>query len=574
VLSRIKLADLYSKPFLALTAQLPYGASSTWKNVLSCLYAIGSPTLLLYSLTLTVVYRFWIRKEFKGLLEEHPLVPAHFRKRAKAAKYILQNCHHVPTKVLQGEDGYLSSAVVLGENTIWWQRLQHEIEQRRRPLTQSLGAQIFWVAVSQVFVWIATFQKAGDVTIGTGLSSGLMLLWMLPVVWGTYEVGNFPDSDAIKEAIANSEGKFVLAGATEAKPLPPALPQPKTAMLQRDSNSLTDYVRSVAERANSSTSTNGSRIPLSAVQPFNHLYREYQVPDRLSDNAKHAPQFLWLSIQGDEIETGATMNYARLHTSRVTASYIIDAFKSAREKMIRSKNPNGREAHGPNLETLNRFWGTRDEIARYCDRNVHPGSLAVFKDSKRPNEPPDWAIAVLAAIVALCVTWGSLGAGILVAYLTPTKGLGCFSGSILLYGVLDTVSFFLFWGAGELSWSYCHYHENKRKISIIIKFKGALAVCTRLCAKFISILAAIWEVTSTILAYSNIWGNCWCDTVYFSRRDTAYTAIFIDTSMISDESRHFWYGGLFLSLILCAAAAIFFSISRESRSDSRQVPEE
>jgi len=465
--------------------------------------------------------------------------------------------------------------VVLSENTAWWQRLQYEIEQRRRPMTQSLGAQIFWVAVSQLFVWIATFQQAGDETAGIGLSSGSALLWMLPVVWGTYEVGNFSDSDAIKDAIADCEEKFVLAGTIEAKPLPPALSQPRTALLQRDSDSLTSCALSVAERASPRTNTNGSSTPLSDLSKargqqitvesrFQNLDQESQISNNPSDNAKYSPKFLWLSIQSDEMETGVTMNYARLRTARVTASYVIDAFKAAREKMMKGQNPNGKVAEITNLDIPNRFWGNREEIARYCDMNVQPGSLPVFSSSKRPNEPPDGVIAALAVAVALCVTWGSLGAGILVAYLTPTKGLGCYSGSILVYGVLDMLSFFLFWWSGELSWSYCLGYENRKKISMAVRSKGALAVLTCQCAKLIAILSAIWEITSTILSYSNVWGNCWCDTVYFSRRDTAYTAIFISTAQISDESRHFWYGGAIFELdFVRGYCHIFFNITRE-----------
>jgi hypothetical protein len=568
------LADTFSQPFLALTAQLPYGASSHWKNVLTCFYAVGNPILLLYSLTLTAVYRLWIRKEFQAILEEDPLVPDHFRKRAKAAQYILQNCHQVPIKVLQGDQGYLSSAVVLQENTPWWQRLQREIEQRRRPLTQSLGAQMFWVAVSQVFVWIATMQKAGDTSIGTGLASGLVLLWMLPVVWGTYEIGNFPNSNSIKDAIIESEGKFVLAGTTGALPMPPDLDQSKTAIVQRHSDSLQEYVPSVTKSvsANSLTNTDGSGIELPDLRNAQLPGRQYDSEIQSNHGDRLPLQFAWLSVQGDEVETGATMNYGRLHTSRVTASHIIDTFKVARRNMINRQSPKQSPLdQAQDLEAADRFWGTRDQVAKFCGQNIQPGALSVFKDSKRPGKPPASVVSIGAAIFALLVTWGSLGAGILVAYLTPTKGLGCFSGSILIYGLLSTVSFLLFWWTGRLSWSYCNQVENRTRNSVCKRFGGVLAILTRLCAKFIAFLNAIWEITWTLLAYSNIFGNCWCDTVYFDRGDTAYTTIFIGTSAISDVSRHIWYGGLFLSLIMCLVAFIFFSVSRESRSDRRQL---
>ena len=50
-----------------------------------------------------------------------------------------------------------------------------------------------------------------------------------------------------------------------------------------------------------------------------------------------------------------------------------------------------------------------------------------------------WRRLIIASIVALIIQWATSGALILMAYLTPTTGLECRSGSYLLYGVVGTL---------------------------------------------------------------------------------------------------------------------------------------
>lgn len=547
---------------------------------------------------MTVFYRLWVSNEFEPLLKREAVVPDHFRKRARAAKCILQNCHHVPIKITQGKYGCLSSAVVLKENTLWWQRVQCSIKQRRRPLTQSLGAQIFWVVVSQIFVWVASLQKPGDKFIGLGLSSGLVLLWMLPVVWGTYEVGNFPISSSINDAIAAGEGEFYIAGDTATRPRKPRKPaqnEPKTAIAQRElgypfGQPITDIALSTRNgvlHAEQPVGQPGPEHLADQPQPGPTADQpdiEQRPDQRGSEQSKegYSQDFWWFSVQGDEIETGVTMNYARLHTSRVTAMYVIDAFKAAMANLKRGLNPGTTRSFMSTPDEIHalgengRFWGTPLQVAEYCGQNLQPSSLPVFRNSFRSGKLPPSVAASIAVLIAMSVIWGALGAEILIAYQTPTTGLGCYSGSILIYGVLSTWSFFLFLWTGQLSRVYCRRLEKnpiQPKKAPILKRLGmlslrALTVLTRLGAKSTAIISALWEITATILAYSNIFSNCWCDSVFFSRGTTAYTAIFIDTDTISDNSRHLWFGSLFLSLLLCSFIAVFFTVSREKEDDT------
>jgi hypothetical protein len=64
----------------------------------------------------------------------------------------------------------------------------------------------------------------------------------------------------------------------------------------------------------------------------------------------------------------------------------------------------------------------------------------------------------LTAIAASSFVWAAIGMALLLAYNTPTIGLGCWSGSFLLYGILSSFTFLLhlFNSRNKVIWWICH----------------------------------------------------------------------------------------------------------------------
>jgi hypothetical protein len=60
----------------------------------------------------------------------------------------------------------------------------------------------------------------------------------------------------------------------------------------------------------------------------------------------------------------------------------------------------------------------------------------------RLDRLPPWSW-YFTALVALLIVWAGINMALLLAYNTPTIGLGCWSGSFLIYGVLSSVSWFV-----------------------------------------------------------------------------------------------------------------------------------
>src|SRR5579864_429847 len=93
--------------------------------------AVGSPALITYSLTLTILNRFWVRQRFNDLVRrcQGRTVSERYggyEQRVRAAQYLLQEAQQVPLRASQ-ERGWLSSLIVSAENQDWWLRLRRSL---------------------------------------------------------------------------------------------------------------------------------------------------------------------------------------------------------------------------------------------------------------------------------------------------------------------------------------------------------------------------------------------------------------------------------------------------------------
>lgn len=169
-------------PWLALTAQLPYETSGPWSNFMSLLLAVGSPALITYSLSLTILNRFWIRQSFESLRSQSRAVAdkyPQFGDRIRSAQYLLQEAQQVSMRASQ-EGGWLSSLIVLNRNQRWWASVKKDLRNTRRGVTFSLVAQVGMAIIAWLFTIIAAFVgNLGDISTALQISSGSVWLWMV-----------------------------------------------------------------------------------------------------------------------------------------------------------------------------------------------------------------------------------------------------------------------------------------------------------------------------------------------------------------------------------------------------------
>ena len=110
-------------PWLALTAQLPFETKDKQANFTALILVLGSPSLITFSLTLTVLNARWINRNFRQIREEVGSLRPHrplLMKAIKAARAFLIDSQHVPIQAINGPRREIAHLITCPENWAWW----------------------------------------------------------------------------------------------------------------------------------------------------------------------------------------------------------------------------------------------------------------------------------------------------------------------------------------------------------------------------------------------------------------------------------------------------------------------
>lgn len=168
------------------------------------------------------------------------------------------------------------------------------------------------------------------------------------------------------------------------------------------------------------------------------------------------------------------------------------------------------------------------------------------------------------------------------AYLTPTsvsyskcprrnlqyrtkillQGLGCRSGSYLVYGTLSSVAWIflvlsmLFSHSSMLRHQHAYFlyqnsdnqnstdttHTRNRPLSHTLC--NASAVITRILGKIIAIVNALWLISFSIFEYVGLYENCWCYANTISARDKGWVLMFKKGPDLAPYAVESWVGSI------------------------------
>ncbi|KAJ7773431.1 hypothetical protein B0H16DRAFT_1660464 [Mycena metata] len=395
---------------------------------------------------------------------------------------------------VNADDSLLASLVVLHANDNYWETLEDLLNYVQ---TWSIAAvaSILWVIIAYVFTVIDSFL--GVVTYSTlnsnGQAVGSIFLWLLPIVVGWLQISPKCDHERVHQAV---------------------------------------------ERAN--------KIAYVA-SPF--------LPNARSTSAK-APA----TVHRDEHCTAPIYNYARFLPWSLSVENVYYAFREASERS---------QSYEPVDSGLEWEKGVKG------DRNmrVHPrnrtGSLsqvsdyvkikaAEFELNLKPRSrwgPGVVSRFLLAALLALSLTWGTTGAAVLVAFFTPTKGIACRSGSYLIYGVNSTLVWMLLVASSLLA----HYS------TFTVSFKGrymhtkatrlaaVLSIILRRLGKTLAALNSIWVILVCLFQFGSVFDRCWCNSSVPYWGKHAYNVIDVTSSDVEALNAP-WIGGV----ALASGCAILF----------------
>ena len=622
--------------------------------------AVGSPALITYSLTLTILNRIWIRRIFGSLLKKVERLPAEcrheLRERLRAAQYLLQESQQVSMRASQ-VDGWLSSLIVLKENHAWWMRARKDLENTRRGYTFSLFAQIGMAFLAYTLTIAISLNSA---PLGSGIGDGVLLtagggiwIWMIPVILGWIMCGTQARASSITDAIndkthpvfrVDEKGKIVECdgGQDGISCRSGLVPRPRSF----ESISTSHYTAlNRAENVSGSGEGSGARYQQEATEgeggneisevdgcttngtatdgSFDEKrdttgVKHYEFTDQRSERRPigafifdyedlKLPSWLGLSIEGDEALEGPIFNYARLFTFREFSSTVAKAFAANIRSVQTGVNQRKNSV----------------DVAASCQ--LDKVDLQAYTPWPK-IESNVWHQILVAVVVAIFVQWGTVsitftslfaftnrvqtGPAIMIAYLTPTVGLGCRSGGYLIYGVLATISWAFILCSSLMSHEvslldqdiylgrrkFVPRKENSDRqdnceigqMSPMLKdrfdqesdpanlsahrrsrFHSTLAfltVATRITGKLIATANGFWIVISAIFEYTGVYSTCWCAADADVLGSRAWAVLFATDQSFQTVARNYWIGGVIFSFAVCLVSYVGFFLACK-RSD-------
>ncbi|KAJ6507064.1 hypothetical protein C8R45DRAFT_816758 [Mycena sanguinolenta] len=502
-------------PWIGLIAQLPFEADG-WMDLLSACLCVGSPALATYSLVLTTFNRQHITSRFRRLKDKaEKYMPQRYQymaHRLDSAAFVLKESQQCPMRADQ-RMGDFASLIVLPDRQNFWTIAAKDLNNTRRGFTYSFLAQVLLAFSSYLISFVAAVHDSlGSPDVGLQFASSSVWSWMFPIVFGYV---------AILTALSTTVHPAVDPALRRRKHLP-----------RGHQNKLLD-----------------EDLLLSGADTA-----EFEDP---------LPSASWLGMdmRGDERREGPIFNYARILTWFAFAEHVERAFKTSLQRFRASNSPvptEGTQISRTGEEQTTTPLATAEAAAMYC-------GLSVSQDLKAFASWEDIPSVALkhifyAALVALFLQWGTTGAAIFVAYFTPAVGLGCRSGSYLIYGLAATLSWLLLVFSQFASHALMHRLEgDPSRRSAGLSILGMVAVTTQVVGKVIAITNAGWLIASTVLEEIGAFETCWCQTSALRYHTTGWTAVFKGAADLRAEAARIWIGGFTWSIVVCVVTGLIFN---------------
>ena len=526
-------------PWLSMVSQLPFGAKSRLDNLISGEFphgvhrfvvpifllhipvalTVGSPTLAAFSLALTAINTRWANDRFSAIK-----YPNH-KNAVRALVYLQQ----IPLR-LTTRDGLLASLIVLPENDDWWECLVDRLE-HSHTWTIAAAASMAWVVIAFVFTVVDSFTDVEkDFSLG-GQGVGSVWLWLIPIVVGWLWIP-FSSYDKLRTAIDKANDLAIVAASD--------------APLQADIG--------VGDSPNPNSSRNTH--PQSRAYDVSHIQAV-----RMSRRTEVFTE--------DVARTAPVFNYARIWEWWCIVEMIAQAFEHADRRA---------ESHTP--VDLSREWvlpgdrrtaihrdnrtGTIEQVQAYCGFTAQGEEEPV-----QPLPSGVWKRLFVASVFALGLQWGTTGSAVIITVLTPTTGLGCRSGSYIIYGIISTA----IWSTLLLSSYLAHYAKARRRYNHRCSSFNLVTVAQGLATflRRLSILAAsfntLWIILACMFEFSNFYSTCYCNSSVLGRG--AKNAYNIIAAHDHAYMRVTWIGG-FVFAGGCAVLYLFFlSLMLEPHHDAK-----
>ena len=496
--------------------------------------------LITFSLISTALNTHTTLKMFDEILGNE--MKPHMQEAILSAEYFLCGSQQCPIRINQDELRKLfdEDPEQLRNR---WRPLKDGLKNTRRRYTFSLVAQMSFA----VAAWLLTFVESYVTSLGQYseallLSSGTLWTWLIPIVLGWMTVGTQSGKDTVQHAI---QGKRI----------------------------------------------NGAS-PLKALEARSGFM--YTSTQKHEDQPMDVHGALWGSLQGDEARQGPIYNYARILTFPQLRDTIVHKFntkvKPLPDQELQSL-PNGPEDHNSAHTTASDSASSRSQATPTGYQRLVRNGTHRIEAGVTPDFTPDVCLPymswedvlsnsilkrnfVASNAVAVMLQWGITGSAIVISILTETRGLGCRSGSYLIYGILATSAHILLLISVFLSHHVMLIYQGDPRTrrrepqirqtgvthndprSFHIKWFGRLAVSMRVLGKSLAVVNAIWIILSSVFELIGFYNSCWCTGASLGLLDKAWVVLFVSGDTLRKEAQASWIGGLFMSL--CTMVITYF----------------
>ena len=325
-----------------------------------------------------------------------------------------------------------------------------------------------------------------------------------------------------------------------------------------------------------------------------------RIPQVPREEDERASQFL--NIRGDEKRRGPAFNYARTLTYCHLIKIITQALQTTIDNICDRKTCSGEDVfheqdHRSGLQ------GNGACTEAYCGLDRPDREIYAYPEwSEIPSEV--WIGIGFSATLAPFLQWGTTGAALMIAYLTPTKGLGCRSGAYLLYGTNATLAWSLLAVSSLFSHSAMLRYQNEKQKRPLAEARAAqangaalysdgtvgpvdnmiplaplrssvqspppsqqrrgdsvgiwnrvpvrgLAAVTRYFGKFLAVANAFFLVAVSLFEFTGGFDNCWCRSDTVGLNNAGWVVLFKTAHDLEQAASLQWGMGLMLSILVC-----------------------
>ncbi|KAG8817993.1 hypothetical protein FRC19_010965 [Serendipita sp. 401] len=564
-------------PFLALTAQLPYQSNGIWHDLMSLFLTIGSPQLAMYSLALTLLNSRYI----KHLLESIP-----------KSKYEDQKLQNLKTGVLQtfrfSQQEPFGLTVAEGEPLTndfdavvsWWHSTHQSLDKSARWFTASLATQSAWALIAFAFTWVDAFgpRNIGTNVTAFGLAIALCWSWVAVIVLGWFFAGVSCSKEPMSDAIDAADERYPTASLrlTPYKRSHTGL-HPSSTVLSRHitgdaehSGPIYNYARVFVW-----SHTVYHTIEIIRQQMIRHQRRAGYASTVQTPGQGQGLQLQFLTTPPPPLRPPESVQFLTPPASE--SAQFLSTPPATESAQFLSTPPNAGSAKGTPTLPPSRLSMRDDDV-----RALNLSQIELAEENKfearyswgvEGGTTPEWkrdvhtrmAWSLLCAVVLNVAT---VGAAFGLDFATPSIGLGCRSGGVLIYWIVSWAVLVLLVLAAWLAdqWSV---HEaaiqrgqitregESRSRRVGYRLLGVGAVVLRLLGKTLAMANSVWIVLHCFFEFTQFYNQCYCLT---NRGTTPW--LFLTDERIRDIGNTERYWGLFAGFtgVTCTIYILFMGV--------------